>query len=75
VAASFVPVIYDKETKRVLRWATLDYDRQLSDPAFNPADESEAVLRIPAHTYANFGRWQRDIPLLNQLQAYVKACT
>ena len=71
--ASVVPVIYDHSSKQVLRWYILDDESQLLDPAFNPANNSEAVLRILTETYRTFGLTAEGLPALSDLQNYVNA--
>jgi hypothetical protein len=73
VAASIVPVIYDSMTKQVLRWFSLDFDSQLSDPAFGPANPNEKVFNIPLVAYLNFGRNGSGIPALIEIQNYINA--
>lgn len=71
MAASAVPVIYDHASKKVLRWAVLDFERQLSDRAFGAQNPSERVLRIPTQIYKMFGQSGSGFPALNDIQSYV----
>lgn len=79
MAASVVPIIYDHTSKKVLRWAVLDFDSQLSDPAFKPANINERMLRIPMQIYKMFGHSGvvvsngAPVPALTDIQNYVNA--
>lgn len=69
---SVVPVIFDLATKRVLRWYVLDFESQLSDPAFNP-QAGEGVVYIPVEIYREFGKSEHGYPALDDIQAYIEA--
>lgn len=71
MSASLVPVIFNRLTKRVLRAATLDYEYQLSDPAFWPKHPSESICMVPMKTYETFGKSSSGFPLLEDVQNYV----
>ena len=74
MSASVVPVIYDHTTKKVLRWAILDHESQLRDPAFGPQHLSERVLKVPAQIFKSFRTDPgTGIHVLHQVQDYVKA--
>jgi hypothetical protein len=71
VACSVIPVIYDRATKQIKRWYKLDFESQLADPAFQPADASEAMLKIPSGTYDILPEFTNGLPALDVLQAYI----
>ena len=72
MVAKFVPVVYDRITKAVKRWAVLDFDIQLSDPAFGPSEKNEAALRIPIEVYVTLRTDPATgYPALSAIQSYV----
>lgn len=71
MAVVTVPVIYDRISKKILRWYILDFDRQLADPAFNPQNPSEGIFKIPMTTYKMLAGADPAKPLLNKLQDHV----
>lgn len=73
MAVHVVPVIYDHTSKKVLRWYLLDFESQLLDPAFNPANISEKMLRVPLQIYKTFGRSPGGHAALPDIQNYVNA--
>ena len=71
MVASVIPVIYDSNSKQVLRWYILDFDNQLSDPAFLPAEVNEKIAYIRMATYETFGKSDTGFPALTDLQDYI----
>ncbi len=63
MAASVVPVIYDLTSKKLLRWFILDFESQLTDPAWSP-QLGEGVILVPVDVYNVFVS-------PNDLQTYV----
>lgn len=70
-----VPVIYDHNTKQVIRWYLLDFESQRTDPAFNPTHPNEKLLNIPLSLYKTFGKTSTGLPSYIDLQNYVQANT
>jgi hypothetical protein len=68
-----VPVIYDRNTKQILRWGVLDFDYQLNDPAFNPRSPNEGMFRIPLSTYRMLAGSDPKAPLLHKLQGHINS--
>ena len=67
-----VPVIYDRATKKVKRWALLDFEHQRNDPAFQPNDSSEGLVDIPIAIFLSFRTDPNTgIHALDQIQDYV----
>lgn len=75
-ASPDVPVIYDIATKHVKRWVLLDYDSQMSDPAFGPLDSTESRIIIPRDIYYSFKADQKTgTSALDKIQDYVNEHT
>lgn len=66
-----VPIIYDLSSKQILRWYILDSNKQLLDPAFNPQNPGEGILRVDISIYRALAGMDPALPLLHKLQDYV----